>query len=160
MFLYVSPMLLHHTTSNAPYKAGFGISGGFCAVLSVYSSLHAYTDAHTMLPTCYSCVHAHASTHMSRVVRTLNIRCIFSVFGMEFTKCTVIYGAYIWFWPTLHISTHLRLSMQACTQHAHTYTYTNTTSQVQSHTCTHTHILAHTQLCQRARVREACVALL
>jgi hypothetical protein len=29
------------------------------------------------------------------------IRCIYSIFGRELTKYTVIYGAYIRFWPTL-----------------------------------------------------------
>ena len=35
---------------------------------------------------------------------TLYIRCVYGVFGREMTKYTVIYGAYIRFWPTLCIS--------------------------------------------------------
>jgi len=33
------------------------------------------------------------------------IRCIYGIFGREFTKYKVIYGAYtgIQFWPTLHM---------------------------------------------------------
>ena len=32
------------------------------------------------------------------------IRCIYGDFGKETTKFTVIYGAFIWFWPTLRTS--------------------------------------------------------
>jgi len=35
------------------------------------------------------------------LARTLYIRCIYRVFGRETTKCTVIYGVYIRFRPTL-----------------------------------------------------------
>jgi hypothetical protein len=34
-----------------------------------------------------------------KLARTKNIH---GVFGREITKCTVIYGVYIKFWPTLH----------------------------------------------------------
>ena len=34
---------------------------------------------------------------------TTYIRCIHGVFGREITKCTVIFGAHIRFWPTLLI---------------------------------------------------------
>jgi hypothetical protein len=37
------------------------------------------------------------------LARTINIRCIYGIFGREIAKCTVIYGVYIQFWPTLHI---------------------------------------------------------
>ena len=35
------------------------------------------------------------------LARTIYIRCIYDIFGREITKYTVIYGAYIRFWPTL-----------------------------------------------------------
>ena len=38
--------------------------------------------------------------------RTLHIRCLYSMFGREITKHTVIYGVYIRFWPTLKM--HLK----------------------------------------------------
>jgi len=37
------------------------------------------------------------------LTRTMYIRCIYSIFGREITKYTVIYGVYIRFWPTLDI---------------------------------------------------------
>jgi hypothetical protein len=37
------------------------------------------------------------------LARTLYIQCIYGIFGREITKYTVIYGAYIRFWPTLCI---------------------------------------------------------
>ena len=37
------------------------------------------------------------------LARTIYIRCICGIFGREITKYTVIYGAYIQFWPTLLI---------------------------------------------------------
>jgi hypothetical protein len=35
------------------------------------------------------------------LARTIYIRCIYGIFNREITKYTVIYGAYIRFWPTL-----------------------------------------------------------
>jgi len=35
------------------------------------------------------------------LVRTIYIQCIHGILGREITKYTVIYGAYIRFWPTL-----------------------------------------------------------
>ena len=40
------------------------------------------------------------------LARTINIRCIYGIFGREITKDTVIYGAYILLWPTLHFHKH------------------------------------------------------
>jgi hypothetical protein len=37
------------------------------------------------------------------LARTIYIRLTYGTFGREITKCTVIYGVYIRFWPTLHI---------------------------------------------------------
>ena len=37
------------------------------------------------------------------LARTIYIRCIYSIFGREIIKYTVIYGVCIRFWPTLHI---------------------------------------------------------
>jgi len=42
------------------------------------------------------------------LARTINIMCIYGVFGRETTKYTVIYGAYIRFWPTLDMSIDMR----------------------------------------------------
>ena len=38
------------------------------------------------------------------LAKTIHIQCIYSNFGREITKYTVIYGVYIRFWPTLHIN--------------------------------------------------------
>jgi len=35
---------------------------------------------------------------------TLYAQCTYGIFGREISKHAVIYGAYIWFWPTMHIS--------------------------------------------------------
>jgi hypothetical protein len=40
------------------------------------------------------------------LARTIYIRCIYGIFGREITKDTVIYGAYILLWPTLHFHKH------------------------------------------------------
>jgi hypothetical protein len=37
------------------------------------------------------------------LARTIYIRCIYGIFGIEITTYTVIYGAYIRFWPTLRM---------------------------------------------------------
>jgi hypothetical protein len=37
------------------------------------------------------------------LARTIYIRCVYGIFGREITKYTVIYGAYIRFWPTLAV---------------------------------------------------------
>ena len=37
------------------------------------------------------------------LARTINIRCVYGIFGREFTIYTVIYGVYIQFWPTLYM---------------------------------------------------------
>jgi hypothetical protein len=36
-----------------------------------------------------------------RLARTIYIRCVYGIFGREFTIYTVIYSVYIRFWPTL-----------------------------------------------------------
>jgi len=41
------------------------------------------------------------------LARTIYIRCIYGIFGREITKYTVVYGAYIRFWPTLHMTVPL-----------------------------------------------------
>jgi hypothetical protein len=38
------------------------------------------------------------------LARTMNIRCIYGIFGREITEYTVIYGVYNRFWPTLLIA--------------------------------------------------------
>jgi len=37
------------------------------------------------------------------LARTIYIRCIYNILNREITKCTVIYGVYIRFLPTLKI---------------------------------------------------------
>ena len=43
--------------------------------------------------------------HQVRICRVgqnhIYTRCIYGIFDREITKYTVIYSAYIWFWPTL-----------------------------------------------------------
>ena len=41
--------------------------------------------------------------HIHRIGQTIYKRCIYSIYGREITKYTVIYGVYARFWPTLHI---------------------------------------------------------
>ena len=42
---------------------------------------------------------------MSRVGQNhIYIRCIHGIFGRKIIKCTVIYGGYIRFWPTLRMT--------------------------------------------------------
>jgi hypothetical protein len=41
--------------------------------------------------------------HLFRAGQDYICTCIYSLFGRELTKYTVIYGAYIRFWPTLHL---------------------------------------------------------
>jgi len=50
--------------------------------------------------TCVSCVCVMYDKCVG-LARTIHIRCIYGVFGRKITKYTVIYGAYIRFWPTL-----------------------------------------------------------
>ena len=73
-------------------------------------------------------------THICRVgqnARTIYIRCIYGIFGREITNYTVIYGAYIRFWPTLHIC--------ICT-HVFTHTHMYVRGRRQIHTYTYTHV--------------------
>lgn len=47
------------------------------------------------------------------LARTIHMRCIYSFFGRETTKFTVMYSVYIQLWPTLLVSKF----QQACTYH-------------------------------------------
>jgi len=49
------------------------------------------------------------------------IRCIYGIFGREITKYTVIYGVYIRFWPTLHVSHLSCLLILSALISTHTY---------------------------------------
>ena len=42
------------------------------------------------------------------LARAIYIRCTYGNFGREITKYTVIYGVYIWFWPTLQMCCQYR----------------------------------------------------
>jgi hypothetical protein len=46
----------------------------------------------------------HACAKYLGSARTIYIRCKYGIFGKAITKFTVIYGAYIQFWPTLQLS--------------------------------------------------------
>ena len=43
------------------------------------------------------------------LARTIYIRCIYGIFGREISEYTVIYGVYIWFWPTLSMCSNAHL---------------------------------------------------
>ena len=59
---------------------------------------------------------------MSRVGQNhIYIRCIYGIFGREITKYTVIYGVYIRFWPTLHVSHLSCLLILSALISTHTY---------------------------------------
>jgi len=45
---------------------------------------------------CFGCI-------LLGLARTIYIRCIYSTFGRGISTCTVTYGVYIRFWPTLHM---------------------------------------------------------
>jgi hypothetical protein len=47
------------------------------------------------------------------LARTIYIRCVYGNFGREITKYTVIYDAYIRFWPTLRIRILRRIVFDA-----------------------------------------------
>jgi len=53
--------------------------------------LHAVSLNYFLLGTCVG------------LARTIYIQCIYGIFGREITKYTIMYSAYIRFWPTLHI---------------------------------------------------------
>jgi hypothetical protein len=61
----------------------------------------------------YVCAKEGTQTSLG-LARTINIRCIYGTFGREITEYTVIYGVYIQFWPTLHI-THKVGHVLVCT---------------------------------------------
>jgi hypothetical protein len=42
------------------------------------------------------------------------VRCKYGVLGREITKYMVIYGEYIWFWPTLLVRYVVRLQTACC----------------------------------------------
>jgi hypothetical protein len=42
------------------------------------------------------------------LARTLYIRCVYGKYGREIAKCTVIYGVYVRFWPTLGMMPELQ----------------------------------------------------
>jgi hypothetical protein len=48
----------------------------------------------------------HTPTTSLGLARTIYIRFIYGIFGRKITVYTVIYGAYIRFWPTVYISFH------------------------------------------------------
>ena len=80
---------------------------------------------------CWSSLHMtynHKYVGLARLTyiglaRTICIRCIYGIFGREITKYTVIYGVYIWFWPTLHIYTpHMTVYLVISLPEYRTYT--------------------------------------
>ena len=60
------------------------------------------------------------------LARTIHIQCIYSIFGREIAKYTVIYGVFIRFWPTLNMLHYI--SLQAPASNTHTLTKSHTTT--------------------------------
>jgi len=58
---------------------------------------------HVLIRGGCSTMHDTSGSVIFRVGQTIYIRCIYGISGREITKYTVIYGAYIRFWPTLVI---------------------------------------------------------
>ena len=79
------------------------------------------------------------------MVKTIRVRCIYSIVGRDITKYTVMYGIYIRFWLALLIfrkcSRGLR-KYHGGMQHTHTHTHTHTGGM--QHTHTHTGGMQHT----------------
>ena len=69
---------------------------------------HAYRLKHRigmgLLLTMFVVILNLSSRIFLELARTIYIRYIYGIFGRKTTKYTVIYGVYIRFWPTLHIS--------------------------------------------------------
>jgi len=95
--------------------------------------------------------------HTCRVCQYhIYIRCMYGNYGREITKYTVIHGAYVRFWPALHIPctytvlanpvhTYWALMLRTHTHaHTHTHTHARTHTYTNTHTCTHTHTHTHT----------------
>ena len=100
------------------------------------------------------------------LARTIYIRCAYGIFGREITVYTVIYGAYIWFWPTvgiwylyvmgggviggLHSGMFIGGGVDVRTPRTYTHMYNHTCTQKHTLTCTltltrtNTHALTHT----------------
>ena len=53
-------------------------------------------------------------TKYIRLARTINIPCIYGIFGRKSTKYTVIYGVYIRFWPTIRMLIATDMKRKAC----------------------------------------------
>ena len=62
----------------------------FCPLRLMYAWPEPYVN------TLYDCI-------CVGLARTIYIQCMYGIFGREITKCTVIYGVCIQFWPTLYI---------------------------------------------------------
>jgi len=75
------------------------------------------------------------------------------LFGREITKYTVIYGAYIRFWPTLQVCERLNANLPVCQHTVHTHTHTHTNTHKHTHTLTHTHTQTHTHTNIHTRTR-------
>ena len=56
-----------------------------------------------MLPTSVAVAQGGLGALLVGLVGTTHIRCMYSVFGREFTKYVVMYNVYLLFWPTLFI---------------------------------------------------------
>ena len=61
--------------------------------------------SYTYIPIEY---HIQYTMYVVGLARTINIRCIYGIFGREITIHTAIYGVYIRFWLTLRIHTFCR----------------------------------------------------
>jgi hypothetical protein len=60
------------------------------------------------------------------MARIMYIRCIYGISGREITEYTVIYGAYIRFWPTVNITHGTYYTHASARTHMHEHTYART----------------------------------
>ena len=104
---------------NEPFK-----QHKLCSLLSAPPMHNEHTHAHT-----YICTHTNTHIHWvgqnHTFISIYSVQCTYGISSRGITIHTVIYGADIRFWPTLHTNIH---------SHTHS-AYT--------HTCTHKHAHAH-----------------
>jgi len=74
---------------------------------SASADIHTHTCTHKFTYT-HKCTHTHMKEQHPAtslgLAWAICVRCIYGTFGLKITKCTVMYGAYIRFYPTRHTS--------------------------------------------------------
>jgi len=106
----------HMCSANHPSHAGIRtqLQPPTCAVQTTKAmQRHTHTIKATHMCSTNHMSHAEARMQLKPpklrrgmrvgLARTIYIQCIYGIFGREITKYTIIYGAYIQFWPTLHV---------------------------------------------------------